>query len=63
MPRPILVADDYIEEASPATPPAGSVRVYAKSDKKLYIKDSTGLETDLTATGTGASFSRSFFIA
>jgi hypothetical protein len=42
--------------AAPATPAAGKVVAYVKSaDKKIYIKDSTGLETDLTATGGGTS--------
>lgn len=47
--------DDYVdvnEEASPATPASGKVRVYAKTDKKLYKKDSNGTETEIGA-GTG----------
>jgi hypothetical protein len=41
------------EVAAPATPAAGNVAVYAKSDNKLYIKDDTGAETDLTSGGAG----------
>lgn len=63
MSRPQLTQIAALEQSSPATPASGYVLVYSKSDHKLYIKDSTGLETDLTATGTGAPFSRSFFIA
>jgi hypothetical protein len=37
------------EIAKPANPAAGQLRVYPKSDHHLYILDSTGLETDLTA--------------
>jgi len=32
----------------PSTPASGKLEVYPKSDKHLYIKDDTGLETDLT---------------
>src|ERR1051326_1672605 len=42
------------EIAAPSTPAAGTVHIYAKSDKHLYIKDSTGTETDLTATSGGS---------
>lgn len=42
------------EIAAPGTPLAGKVRIYAKSDGKVYIKDDTGAETDLTATGGGS---------
>jgi hypothetical protein len=44
---------DIVEQTAPATPPAGVLRYYPKSDHKLYTKDSTGVETDLTATGAG----------
>lgn len=54
--RPVV--DDYIEvkeESSIVTagsPSAGKVRIYAKdSDKKLYSKDSTGLELALGGSG------------
>lgn len=39
------------EIAAPSTPAAGTVHIYAKSDGKLYIKDDTGAETDLTGGG------------
>jgi len=42
----------FQEMAAPPTPPTGSVVVYAKSDGKLYAKDDTGVETDLTAGGS-----------
>jgi hypothetical protein len=41
------------EIAAPSTPPSGYVFVYAKSDGKLYIKDDTGTETDITTPGGG----------
>lgn len=41
------------EIAAPATPAAGKVVIYVKSDGKIYIKDDTGTETDLTAAGSG----------
>ena len=43
-----------IEESgsAPSTPPAGVVRIYCKtSDSKLYIKNSSGTESDLTGGG------------
>jgi hypothetical protein len=42
------------EMAAPATPAAGKVAVYAKSDGKLYIKDDAGTETDLAGGGGGS---------
>jgi len=33
--------------SSPATPPAGQVSLYAKTDHRLYMKDSTGTEIPL----------------
>lgn len=42
------------EIAAPGTPAAGKVAIYAKTDGKLYIKDDTGAETDLTAGGGGS---------
>ena len=41
------------EITAPGTPASGKVVIYAKTDNKLYIKDDTGAETDLTATGSG----------
>ena len=35
------------QSAAPATPPAGQVSVYAKTDHRLYMKDSTGAEIPL----------------
>lgn len=50
--------------AAPATPPAGFIDLYAKSDKHPYVKDDAGLETDLTAAGSpgGSSTARLFFL-
>lgn len=45
---------DFTELAgAPGAPTTGRVRVYAKADGKLYIKDDAGVETDLTAAGGG----------
>jgi hypothetical protein len=41
------------EIAAPSTPASGTVIIYAKTDGKLYIKDDTGTETDLTSGGGG----------
>jgi hypothetical protein len=51
-----LVPSDLTElAAAPATPGAGLLRFYAKSDHKVYIKDSTGAETDITTPGGGGT--------
>ncbi len=42
------------EVASPATPPSGTVYVYAKADGKVYRKDDTGTETELGGGGTAS---------
>lgn len=39
--------------STPASPSAGYVSIYAKSDDKVYSLTSGGTETDLTATGGG----------
>jgi len=39
------------EIATPVTPNTGQVRLYAKADHKVYIRDTTGTETDLTFQG------------
>lgn len=57
--RPLTDALQLPEIATPATPGASEVKVYAKSDHKVYRKDSTGTEAELgggggsTPTGTG----------
>lgn len=43
----------FDEVASPGTPEANRVRLYAKSTGKLYIKDDTGAETELATGGGG----------
>lgn len=48
--------DDYFdinEESAPGTPASGKVRVYAKSDAKLYKKDDNGVEQEIGAGGSG----------
>lgn len=48
--------DDYFdinEESAPSTPASGKVRVFAKSDKKLYKKGSDGVESEI-GTGGGS---------
>ena len=50
------VIDDYLElneESAPSTPSSGKVRVYAKTDKKIYTKDSAGTESQVGASGSG----------
>lgn len=42
------------EIATPATPSAGYLKVYAKSDDKLYYLDSTGTEQAVGAGGGGS---------
>jgi hypothetical protein len=41
----LAVPLELAETVTPATPGTGSVDLYAKNDHKLYIKDSTGLES------------------
>lgn len=41
------------EIAAPGTPAGGKGAVYAKSDGKLYFKNDSGVESDLTAVGGG----------
>ena len=40
--------------SSPATPPGGSAYFYVKTDGKLYYKNDSGTEYDLTAAGSGS---------
>jgi hypothetical protein len=50
------IIDDYLElneESAPSTPSSGKVRVYAKTDKKIYTKDSAGTESQVGASGSG----------
>lgn len=49
-----LGAIQFAEGAAPATPAAGMVRLYAKTDGTLYSKDDAGSETPLGA-GAGAT--------
>ncbi len=43
---------DFNEETAPSSPSAGKIRVFGKSDKKLYTKNSDGTEQEI---GSGAS--------
>jgi hypothetical protein len=48
-----LIAGTYTEIpeiATPATPAAGKIRLYAKADHHLYLLDSTGVERRLDIT-------------
>ena len=45
--------EDFTVVSAPATPASGKVRMYAKSDKKLYKKDDTGVEQQV-GSGSGA---------
>lgn len=38
---------ELVEQTAPGTPASGRVTLYAKSDKSLYMKGSTGVETPL----------------
>jgi hypothetical protein len=46
---------DATEAAAPATPAAGKVRVYAKSDGRIYSKDDAGVESGPFSAAGGAS--------
>lgn len=56
---PVLLnanVDGYVdidEEASPSSPSAGKVRLFAKTDKLLWTKNSTGVETPV-GSGSGS---------
>ena len=47
----------FTEVGAPSTPASGTLSVYAKTDKELYKKDSSGVETKITTpaltTATG----------
>lgn len=48
--------DDYLllnEESAPSAPAAGKVAVYAKTDKKIYLKNSDGTESEV-GSGSGS---------
>lgn len=53
MPRRLASGLWIPEQSAPATPDAGFLAVYAKSDGKLYTKNDAGTEVDLSATGAG----------
>jgi len=41
----------YELSAKPSAPPAGVMQLYCKTDKKWYVQDSDGTETELGAGG------------
>jgi hypothetical protein len=43
---------DYTEVAAPSNPAASTQRVYAKSDGKIYKRNSAGVETEVGASGS-----------
>lgn len=50
---------DFDEVAAPATPDAGIIRVYAKTDGNLYKKDSAGVESQV-GSGAGGSGEKNY---
>ena len=38
-------------QGSASNPPAGQLKLFSKTDKKIYIRDNLGVETDLTSGG------------
>lgn len=48
MARPRATPVQVFEQTAPGTPPAGRGWIYEKSDKRLYFKDSAGVERELT---------------
>jgi hypothetical protein len=50
---------DLTESASPATPSAGFMRLYAKNDQKLYTKDFNGVENEV-GSGSGGSGEKNY---
>lgn len=40
---------------APSTPDSGFIRIYGKTDGKIYGKNDSGTEHDLTATGSSSS--------
>lgn len=43
---------DIVEQPSPSTPDVGRIRLYSKTDKKLYYKDDNGTERELGTTSS-----------
>lgn len=53
--------EDLTEIATPATPSAGLLRIYAKSDDKLYSKNSSGVESQVGAA-SGTVFAQNYLL-
>ena len=50
--------------SSPSNPASGYQKIYAKTDGKLYVRDSSGTETELTnVSGSGISEAKSLMIS
>lgn len=58
MAKNVLVPLDFVQQASTATPAASTLRVYAKTDGKLYVKKPDGSEI---AVGSGGGQAFAFF--
>jgi hypothetical protein len=56
---PILDQELFTEAAAPSTPASGKLAVYAKTDHKLYKKDSNGIES---AVGSGSGSGQKNYI-
>lgn len=55
MALPIETYLDFVQQSTPATPPAGRTLIYAKADGKVYRLGSDGVETELAGGGGGGS--------
>lgn len=53
MSQRLLTSVRLPKQVAPATPPAGTVELYAKADGHLYRRDEAGTEVDLEAAGAG----------
>lgn len=54
MAQEIQVPQDFaLLPSNPASPPAGYIRFFMKTDGKVYIKDSSGTVTELAAASGG----------
>ena len=54
MAQEIQVPQDFaLLSSNPGSPPAGYIRLFMKTDGKVYIKDSSGTVTELAAAAGG----------
>ena len=54
-----MTSMDYTEAAAPSDPASGDLRLYAKTNGRLYYRDNVGLETEI-ATGGSSSDTYAF---